>query len=665
MEVIEAIETRRDLTDVERFSCQLLRATILIRRNQINDALLLAEKTLYKSQDLGQHLVAIDALIVMATALYELGRYDEGLEVITQGEQLLANLEKPASTTPRVRKVIQKLISKITGRAIVTPHPPIPHSVIASASSASDTDQLSAIMQRKAAILFRKATLLIAQGHINQAQDLTQQSLELYQTLGNRARIGSALLILGSISSRKGDFDKALDYYQQSLTLYEEQGIRYYTFSSINNIGEIYRQKGELELALEYYQKGLALATDIGNRTYVSTALINIGATYWQKGDLERAQEYLERGLKLLEKEQAGTIGVTECLTRLIFIAVEQNNQERAQHYLNRIKEIHDSVENKLLSQIYRLAKAIVLKASPRARYRVQAEELFMQLVDEEIIVLELTTFALLYLCDLQLAELRNTGDSSLLEEIQSHVNRLLEIAQKQGSQWVLTETYTLQGRLALLQLDLNAARRMFTQAQTIAEEHGLQRLATIISREHDILLDQLGKWEELIERQAPLAERVELAQLEKLVVRMVRKRVEEIPELPEEEPVLLLILAGSGISLFSKSLMPESALDTQLVSGFLTAIHGFSGEVFSQSLDRAKLGDFTLLMQAANPLLVSYVCKGQSYSAQRKLTTFLSRIQADEEIWQKLVEAQQMGKILTGEDYKAVEDLLIGIFPS
>lgn len=661
LELLGTLEQRRDLSTTDQLECRLLKCTILTRRGKFEEALLLAEQVLNESQDRGLHLHAVDALSGIADTLYRLGRYDETLEVIAQGEQLLTTLVHDSAATPKVRGVIRRLLSRFIKRE--PPRQTTPSSILEPVRPSDISDQSSSLKQRRASLLFRKGAVYLSRGERNQAREIIQQSLALYRELGNKLRVAGALLNLGIIHASEWDFDQAIEHYHQSLKIYEDIGAKHSSHFVLSNIGDAYRLKGDLDQAQEHYLKGLAIVEKLGYTSAIAQFHTHLGATLFQRGDLDRAQDYLERGWKIRE-ESGNKSSWPESLIRLIMLAIEQNALEQAQHYLSRLKEVHEALKNNVTSQIYRVSEAMVLKTSTRTIHRARAEELLTQVVDEDVIIVELYIVALLNLCDLLLVELRTSGNPSVLTELQTRVNRLLDIARQQNSYWMLAEAYVLQARLALLELDLEKARRLFTQAQIIAEEQGLRRLALTISSEHDTLLEQLSKWEDLISRQASYEERAELARLEEMVVRMIRKRVLDSPEELEEEPVLFLILAESGVCVFSMSLLPDSTLNTQLVSGFLTAIHGFSEQVFSQALDRAKLGDHTLLMQAVTPLLLCYVCKGQSYAAQRKLQKFSEIAQGREALWKMLQKASQKGRILDGEDYTAVENLLKETFP-
>ena len=286
-----------------------------------------------------------------------------------------------------------------------------------------------------------------------------------------------------------------MEYAQQSVALAEELGDKLHIARSLNNIGYLYWKKGELDRALEYGLQSLVLYEELDLKQAIAAVRDTIGIIYHQKGEMEQAVAHLEQSLAHFE-ELGANILMAYPLFHLISVAIDTASLDRAQRYLQRLQQLNEQVpDNKLISQLWRVAEALVLKTSTRARHRVKAEELLEQVTEEEVVDHEVTVAALLNLCDLLLTELRVSGDPEVLGEVQAHVTRLREIAQQQHSHWVLAETYVLQAKLALVELDVQGARRCLEQAQRLAKERGLQRLAMRISTEHDTLLDQLDQW--------------------------------------------------------------------------------------------------------------------------------------------------------------------------
>jgi len=266
----------------------------------------------------------------------------------------------------------------------------------------------------------------------------------------------------------------------------------------------------------------------------------------------------------------------------------------------------------------------MILKTSKRRKNLAKAEEIMEKIVeegDEEIIDHDLTVEAILNLSELLLEELRSTGDEEILEGLENKVDKLLKIAKEQQSYSLLTETYLLKAQLALVRLDLKEARSLLTQAQVIAEEKGLERLARKISSEHDQLLHQLDQWEELIAKDASITERVKVANLEELMGWMARKKEIVIKE-QEDEPIMLLLVSEGGLPIYSKQFGTTEKLQDMLISGFLTSINSFVQEAFHVTgmIRRIMHDEYTLSFNLIEPILFCYVYEGQSYTAMKKL---------------------------------------------
>ncbi len=237
-----------------------------------------------------------------------------------------------------------------------------------------------------------------------------------------------------------------------------------------------------------------------------------------------------------------------------------------------------------------------------------KVEELLKQLLENKPARFNISIDAYIELCDLLLSEFRINHNPEVLEEIEEYITELLDIAENSHSYLIFCETFILQARLALLNLDMKIARRFLTQAQKIAESHGMKRLAMKISYEHDELLKQIKMWENLKKSEASLSERWEHSRLNEQIEHMAKKHIFEIPELSDENPVLLLIISEGGIPIFSQSFIEDKSFEDHLFGGFFTAINSFINEKFSEGLDRASFGEYTLLMNSLSPFLMCYV---------------------------------------------------------
>ena len=116
-------------------------------------------------------------------------------------------------------------------------------------------------------------------------------------------------------------------------------------------------------------------------------------------------------------------------------------------------------------------------------------------------------------------------------------------IAQEQKSHKLVAETNLLQAKLKILELDLEKARELLTQAELIAKEQGLHDLERKISIEHDSLLEHENELKDVRENQTAFTELVELTQIDDSIMRMLGKRPLDIQDITIENPVMVLLL--------------------------------------------------------------------------------------------------------------------------
>ena len=97
LQVVDELDKKIDPASMDHLTCKLLRGTILNKLGRFEDALAVADRFLLDNDVLGDHIQIVDALIVQASALWRLGRFDESLKVIEYGENLLQKLTSPES----------------------------------------------------------------------------------------------------------------------------------------------------------------------------------------------------------------------------------------------------------------------------------------------------------------------------------------------------------------------------------------------------------------------------------------------------------------------------------------------------------------------------------------------------------------------------------------
>jgi hypothetical protein len=227
----------------------------------------------------------------------------------------------------------------------------------------------------------------------------------------------------------------------------------------------------------------------------------------------------------------------------------------------------------------------------------------------------------------------------------------------------ILAETYLLQAKLSLLTFNIKEAKRFLIQAQQISERYGLKLLAIKISNEHDELLKQLAIWENLEKSKASLNERLKLARINEQMDNMLRKRVIEPDEVQEEKSVVILIISKGGVPIFSHSFEEGWSFQDHLFGGFLSAVNSFSDEMFSQGLDRAIFGEYTIIINVLTPFFICYLFKGQSFLAQQRMKHFVDTIQNDKKIWEPIKKYHQAKRFAQEKDIPSLDLLVKELF--
>ncbi|MFX1304274.1 MAG: tetratricopeptide repeat protein [Promethearchaeota archaeon] len=392
------------------------------------------------------------------------------------------------------------------------------------------------IRQKQASINYIKSFYYFFKSDSDQAIRNAERSLSVREELGSKAEIAESLTSLGLIHTLlKYEYDIAKEYTERSQQLAEETKQKHIMAYNFMLFGMINAFKGEIELGLMNYKQSLTMSRELKNKRQISTLYNNIGGIYQQKGEIEQALEYLKKALTIAE-EIRNKWNIGSALSSIICLYVEKKDQDNAQKYFEMLKQFNEQNRFKWSQSYTRLCEALVLKMSTRIQKLAKAQELLEVIIDEEIILGEVTFTALINLCDLLLFELRILNNPEVIEELKPLINKLLNIAETTESHLLLTETYLLKSKLSLITIDITEAQRFLMQAKQISIRFDLNKLTKKIENEHDELLNKLELWERLKEENAPMAERIELSRMDEQIGNMFQNRAILAAQVSEEK---------------------------------------------------------------------------------------------------------------------------------
>ena len=115
----------------------------------------------------------------------------------------------------------------------------------------------------------------------------------------DRARI---LVFLGALTSAQGDYSAAQSYLEQSLTLYEDLGDEAGIGASLNALAVSARDRGDHAVAQSYFERSLACWRMLRDRLAVARCLHNLANVAKVRGDFPRARWALDEATGIFEQ---------------------------------------------------------------------------------------------------------------------------------------------------------------------------------------------------------------------------------------------------------------------------------------------------------------------------------------------------------------------------
>ncbi|MFX1467474.1 MAG: TIR domain-containing protein [Promethearchaeota archaeon] len=628
LQLLKDFEEKRKDSLQDIVSCHLIMCDLLLHQGFPKKLVKLAEQTYEESLGLEKSILSVEALFWMAKGYGESYNFKPINKIIKQAEELLATL------------VDESVINKTRGEAYIV--------------------WLKAVISNP---LF-----LGEKGDADKALKYFKHSLALGESLGDDMIVFLSIHpIAWVLGMAKGEFDHALEYAERTLAFCKGTNDKLFIAWGFLTKATLYHNKGEVARSIPLYEKSLAIAKELNNERLITANLNNMADAYRMIGELDHALECSEQCLAQFS-ENGGPTNLYQMAwlhDYLIQILIEKGDLERAQQYFNHLEQLNNQLKDKTINLSYLYNKALILKESPRISNRGKAEEILKQILEEKDISWELEERALLTLCELLIIEFQMSNEVEVLDELESYVTQLLENAEKSESYWILGEAYLFQAKIALISSDLEKARRLLAKGQQIAEKFGLHRLAMSISEEHDKLLNEISVWEELRESDAPMGERIELARLTDQIKHMSKKRVIEYPKLEAEQPILFAIITKEGKILLSNPFTADITIDSAFFSEFLSSCNTFCDQILSESFDRVKFGQHTVLITAVDSFSICYMFQGQSYSARQKLLHFSEAVKKEPEIMKILEDASSKNIEIKVNETASLEELIYESFLS
>lgn len=187
------------------------------------------------------------------------------------------------------------------------------------------------------------ANLEIAGGKNREARNNIQQSIDLYEDLGDKKAAARGYHSMGVCLFRLQDYNLSLDYYNEALRIREEIKDTNGLIRSYGYLGYIYNRRGNHPLALDHYHKLLDIHESTGNKMGLSDCYSSIGWTLSNQGDQNQALQYYHKALEILEKLGDSDL-IASVFNYIGIIHFETSDYPQAISYLQKSLEIRQEL---------------------------------------------------------------------------------------------------------------------------------------------------------------------------------------------------------------------------------------------------------------------------------------------------------------------------------
>jgi predicted ATPase/DNA-binding winged helix-turn-helix (wHTH) protein len=167
------------------------------------------------------------------------------------------------------------------------------------------------------------------QGDYSSAQANFERSLACWRMLPNRSATARCLHNLANVTKVCGDYGRAQSALTEAASIFEELGDRGGVAWSKNQQGDIAREQGDLAAALGFYGRALSAFREIGDRWGSARSLADLGHVYCQQKEYQAAHAAYRESVELFA-ELGHKRGIARALEGSACLAAAQGDAERA-----------------------------------------------------------------------------------------------------------------------------------------------------------------------------------------------------------------------------------------------------------------------------------------------------------------------------------------------
>jgi predicted ATPase/DNA-binding winged helix-turn-helix (wHTH) protein len=180
--------------------------------------------------------------------------------------------------------------------------------------------------------------LVTAQGDFPAAKTFLQESLTLYQQIGDQWGIGASLNALAISARDRGDYVCARENFEKSLASWRALSDRLAIARCLHNLANVVKVEGDYSSASAALSEAASIFEELGDRSGAAWSINQLGDIARDKGELKVAHDLYQRAISRF-REAEDRWGLARSLTDLGQIDCEQGEHQKAR------AEYHEALE--------------------------------------------------------------------------------------------------------------------------------------------------------------------------------------------------------------------------------------------------------------------------------------------------------------------------------
>ena len=151
----------------------------------------------------------------------------------------------------------------------------------------------------------------------------------------NLTLLGQAYGQMGTLLSKHKLYDEALEVYQKTLSLYQEMDENRRIPLVYRNIARMYSAKEKNDSAIYFYEKGYQMAKENNHERSIYNIASELGCLYYREGNLKKAKIFLYPSV-------ISSLPKSNALLYLGLIYNAESQKDSARHFLNKTLDYGD-----------------------------------------------------------------------------------------------------------------------------------------------------------------------------------------------------------------------------------------------------------------------------------------------------------------------------------